>query len=103
MAEFAGAPIVCAFRERVSAKPGETIHITADPALVHLFDAGSGQRIDRLTRRLLTLRRRLYAAAQCGGIWRALGPDIPGREGPGRHDDRQLEDTTNDYSPGVIH
>jgi hypothetical protein len=29
----------------VSAKPGETIHITANPALVHLFDAGSGQRV----------------------------------------------------------
>ena len=47
MAEFAGTPIVCAFRERVSAKPGETIHITADPALVHLFDAGSGQRVSQ--------------------------------------------------------
>jgi multiple sugar transport system ATP-binding protein len=45
MAEYAGTPIVCAFRERVSAKPGETIHITANPALVHLFDAGSGQRV----------------------------------------------------------
>ena len=44
MADFAGTPIICAFRERVSAKPGETIRITADPALVHLFDAGSGQR-----------------------------------------------------------
>jgi multiple sugar transport system ATP-binding protein len=45
MAEFAGTPIVCAFRERVAAKPGETIRIAADPALVHLFDAGSGQRL----------------------------------------------------------
>jgi multiple sugar transport system ATP-binding protein len=45
MAEYAGTPIVCAFRERVAAKPGETIRITADPALVHLFDAGSGQRV----------------------------------------------------------
>jgi multiple sugar transport system ATP-binding protein len=44
MAEFAGAPIICAFRERVSAKPGETIHIAADPALVHLFDAATGKR-----------------------------------------------------------
>ena len=44
MAEFAGSPIICAFRERVSAKPGETIHITPDPSLVHLFDAGTGQR-----------------------------------------------------------
>jgi multiple sugar transport system ATP-binding protein len=46
MADFAGTPIICAFRERVSAKPGETIRITADPALVHLFDADSGQRVN---------------------------------------------------------
>jgi multiple sugar transport system ATP-binding protein len=44
MAEFAGAPVICAFRERVSAKPGETIRIAPDPALVHLFDAATGQR-----------------------------------------------------------
>ena len=46
MADFAGTPIICAFRERVAAKPGETIRITADPALVHLFDADSGQRVN---------------------------------------------------------
>jgi multiple sugar transport system ATP-binding protein len=45
MADFAGTSIICAFRERVSAKPGETIRIIADPALVHLFDADSGQRV----------------------------------------------------------
>jgi multiple sugar transport system ATP-binding protein len=45
MAEFAGAPVVCAFRERVAAKPGETIRIAPDPGLVHLFDAGSGMRL----------------------------------------------------------
>jgi multiple sugar transport system ATP-binding protein len=44
LAEFAGASVLCAFRERVSAKPGETIRITPDPALVHLFDAATGQR-----------------------------------------------------------
>ena len=48
MAEFAGTPIICAFRERVSAQPGETIRIAADPALVHLFDAGTGAAIERL-------------------------------------------------------
>jgi multiple sugar transport system ATP-binding protein len=47
MAEFAGASVICAFRERVSAKPGETIRITPEPALVHLFDAGSGERLAR--------------------------------------------------------
>jgi multiple sugar transport system ATP-binding protein len=45
MAEFAGVPIIAAFRERVSARPGETIHITPDPAMVHLFDARTGQRM----------------------------------------------------------
>ena len=44
MAELGGTPIVCAFRERVSAKPGESIRIVPDPALVHLFDAETGQR-----------------------------------------------------------
>ena len=45
MAEFAGASVICAFRERVSAKPGETIRIAPDLSLVHLFDAGTGQRL----------------------------------------------------------
>jgi multiple sugar transport system ATP-binding protein len=45
MAEFAGASVICAFRERVTAKPGETIRITPEPSLVHLFDAGTGQRL----------------------------------------------------------
>ena len=44
LAEFAGASVLCAFRERVSARPGETIRITPDPSLVHLFDAGTGLR-----------------------------------------------------------
>ena len=44
MAQLGGAPIICAFRERVTARPGETIRIAPDPALVHLFDAGTGQR-----------------------------------------------------------
>jgi hypothetical protein len=29
----------------VSARPGEMIHITPDPAMVHLFDAGTGMRV----------------------------------------------------------
>jgi multiple sugar transport system ATP-binding protein len=44
LAEFAGASVICAFRERITAKPGETIRISPDPALVHLFDATTGQR-----------------------------------------------------------
>jgi multiple sugar transport system ATP-binding protein len=34
-----------AFRERVSAKPGEMLPVRPDPALVHLFDQQSGQRL----------------------------------------------------------
>ena len=44
LAEFAGTSVICAFRERISAKPGETIRITPNPTLVHLFDAATGQR-----------------------------------------------------------
>ena len=39
-------PLACAFRERVTARPGEEIRIMPDTALVHLFDAGSGQRVN---------------------------------------------------------
>jgi multiple sugar transport system ATP-binding protein len=46
MAEVAGSPIVCAFRERVTARPGEVIHVAPDPALVHLFDEGTGMRLN---------------------------------------------------------
>ena len=45
MAQFAGTPIIAAFRERVAARPGEEIRIAADPALVHLFDAATGHRL----------------------------------------------------------
>jgi len=34
-----------AFRERVSARPGDTLPVSPDPALVHLFDRQTGQRI----------------------------------------------------------
>ena len=44
MAEFAGSPVICAFRERVSARPGEVIRVVPDPSLVHVFDAATGLR-----------------------------------------------------------
>jgi multiple sugar transport system ATP-binding protein len=44
-AKAGGRDITCVFRERVTARPGEIIHITPDPALVHLFDKETGQRI----------------------------------------------------------
>ena len=37
--------MVGTFRERVSAKPGEILPVRPDPALVHLFDQQSGQRL----------------------------------------------------------
>ncbi len=37
--------MVGAFRERVSAKPGEILPVRPEPALVHLFDQQSGQRL----------------------------------------------------------
>ncbi|MDO9707638.1 ABC transporter ATP-binding protein [Paracraurococcus lichenis] len=39
-------PITCAFRERITAGPGDTLGIAPDMGLVHLFDAGTGQRIN---------------------------------------------------------
>jgi multiple sugar transport system ATP-binding protein len=40
-----GQEIIAIFRERVMAKPGETIRIAPDPALVHLFDQETGRRL----------------------------------------------------------
>ena len=41
-----GVEIVCLFRDRILPKPGETIRIKPDSALVHLFDATSGVRLN---------------------------------------------------------
>ena len=38
-------PVMGAFRERVTALPGEALSVTADAALVHLFDGATGQRM----------------------------------------------------------
>ena len=38
-------PVMGAFRERISAAPGEAIGIGTDPMLAHLFDRESGQRL----------------------------------------------------------
>ncbi|WP_376088063.1 ABC transporter ATP-binding protein [Roseomonas sp. CCTCC AB2023176] len=39
------ASLTGAFRERVTARPGESLAIRPNPALVHLFDAETGRRI----------------------------------------------------------
>jgi multiple sugar transport system ATP-binding protein len=46
LAKAGGRQLTCVFRERVSAGPGETIHVAPDPALVHLFDKESGRRLN---------------------------------------------------------
>ena len=40
-----GQELVCVFRERITAKPGETLGIAPDLALVHLFDEATGKRL----------------------------------------------------------
>lgn len=40
-----GQDLTCVFRERITAKPGETIGITPDTNVTHLFDATTGKRI----------------------------------------------------------
>ncbi|HSE74591.1 MAG TPA: sn-glycerol-3-phosphate ABC transporter ATP-binding protein UgpC [Dongiaceae bacterium] len=37
--------LVCVFRERISAKPGEIIRVAPEPGLIHLFDADDGRRL----------------------------------------------------------
>jgi len=44
-AKLGGQDIVGVFRERVTVGPGDTIPLTPNPALVHLFDAQTGQRL----------------------------------------------------------
>lgn len=40
-----GQDLTCIFRERITAKPGETINIRPDTSVTHLFDAATGKRI----------------------------------------------------------
>ena len=44
-----GEEIVANFRERHSFTPGETIRLTAEPGLIHLFHGETGQRIKTRT------------------------------------------------------
>jgi multiple sugar transport system ATP-binding protein len=34
------------FRERIDAKPGQTIRVAPQPGAIHLFDAQSSQRLN---------------------------------------------------------
>ena len=43
--QIGGHEVVGVFRERISAQPGEQLHVTLDPARIHLFDTKSGLRL----------------------------------------------------------
>ncbi|MEZ2132593.1 MULTISPECIES: ABC transporter ATP-binding protein [unclassified Sinorhizobium] len=43
--KLGGSDVTCIFRERVGARPGETIRLSIDGAHVHLFDADGGRRL----------------------------------------------------------
>jgi len=45
VARIGGGEIVCLFRDRIQARPGETIHVQPDLAVTHLFDAETGRRL----------------------------------------------------------
>ena len=45
VAKVGGQELVCVFRERITAKPGETLGIAPDASLVHLFDGETGKRL----------------------------------------------------------
>jgi multiple sugar transport system ATP-binding protein len=44
VADVGGQSLTCVFRERILAKPGDTITIAPDKTVTHLFDAESGKR-----------------------------------------------------------
>jgi multiple sugar transport system ATP-binding protein len=44
-ARLASTGVICVFRERISARPGETIPVSVDASATHLFDGGTGQRL----------------------------------------------------------
>ncbi len=46
IAKVGQASVVCAFRERVGARPGETIGVLPNPAMAHLFDEQTGERLN---------------------------------------------------------
>jgi multiple sugar transport system ATP-binding protein len=45
MMKVGSQTMIGAFRERVTARPGEILPVRPDAALVHLFDQQTGQRL----------------------------------------------------------
>ena len=46
MARLGGEPVLCAFRERVAARPGDVLHVSPAPEAAHLFHAEHGTRLN---------------------------------------------------------
>jgi multiple sugar transport system ATP-binding protein len=46
LGRLGGVPVVGAFRERITTKPGEMLMMSPDTNLVHLFDTETGQRLN---------------------------------------------------------
>ncbi|MDQ2078570.1 sn-glycerol-3-phosphate ABC transporter ATP-binding protein UgpC [Xanthobacteraceae bacterium Astr-EGSB] len=46
LARLAGAEVIAAFRERHPFRPGDKVRLKPEPRLAHLFDAGTGQRLN---------------------------------------------------------
>jgi multiple sugar transport system ATP-binding protein len=46
VAHTVGQPVTAVFRERIAARPGETLHIHPTPGRVHLFNPQTGQRMN---------------------------------------------------------
>jgi multiple sugar transport system ATP-binding protein len=45
VAQIGSHEIICVFRERITPRPGDMIHIMPNPALVHIFDEQTGKRL----------------------------------------------------------
>ena len=45
LARLGQTSLNCVFRERIAARPGETMNVSFDAASAHLFDAGDGRRL----------------------------------------------------------
>ncbi|MFZ4649152.1 MAG: ABC transporter ATP-binding protein [Rubrivivax sp.] len=43
--DIAGQQVVCVLHGRTSVQPDDTVHLSVDPAAVHVFDGHSGQRL----------------------------------------------------------
>jgi multiple sugar transport system ATP-binding protein len=46
VARMGGGEVIAAFRERHPFKPGDKVRLKPEPRLAHLFDAGTGQRLN---------------------------------------------------------